>query len=112
SAALRPPDAGTGGESFDHRVVRDHALEVGIHARQLLVHHLHDIADWREALVEHRRQLQPGDSLQKRFWGAPGDAISRLSGDRTREGNTTSARGHQLASDIELPLDVPLLRRS
>ena len=35
-----------------------------------------------------------------------------MSGGRTREGKTASARGHQLASDIELLLDVPLLRRS
>src|SRR5215510_1449317 len=106
------PDAGTGGESFDHRVVRDQALEVGVHARKLLVNHFHDIADWREALVEHRGPWQRGDSLQKRFCGSAGDPISRMSGDRTREGNTASARSHQLASDIALPLNVPLLRRS
>src|SRR5262245_59185731 len=41
-----------------------------VHARKLLVNHFHDIADWREALVEHRGPWQRGDSLQKRFCGS------------------------------------------
>jgi len=51
------PDAGTGRQSFDDRVVRDHGLEGGVHARQLLVKDRHDISNRRERLVERRGKL-------------------------------------------------------
>src|SRR5262249_24731052 len=48
------PDAGTGREAFDDRVVRDQGLEVGVHARELLVKDLHKISSRRERLVQRR----------------------------------------------------------
>ena len=61
------PDAGTGGESFDDRVVRDQGLKLRIGLRQFLVEDLRHLSYWRERLLEREREIEVRHALQKTF---------------------------------------------